>query len=92
MKERPLTERQTQCVRWLDRPAWLRPMDIGARDASWHCGVLQQLIRKGLVERARRNTLMNMIGGGNGSYIYRLTPAGVRARIAIIESEARRTR
>lgn len=31
----------------------------------------RQLVRMGFVERARRDTLMNYIGGGRGSYVYR---------------------
>jgi hypothetical protein len=53
--------------------AWLRPMDVGGRNGSPHSYLLARLVKKGKVERARRNTLANMFGGGNrGSWCYRL--------------------
>lgn len=48
--------------------AWLRPMDIGASDASWHSGVLSRLVKRGLVERKER--------GSNRSFQYRLSEEG----------------
>lgn len=72
-------EQQILCT--LDgQSTWLRPMDLGGRDASWHSPTLVRLIKKGLVERRLRGTLMNVyIGSRRGSYEYRLTIAGRRA-------------
>lgn len=50
---------------------WARPMDIGGRDGSDHSAVLKRLVRKGYVEKRRRNTWMNMLGSSRGSYEYR---------------------
>jgi predicted transcriptional regulator len=55
---------------------WLRPMDLGARDASYHSATLKRLADQGLVERLLRGTLRNEIGGGRGSYVYKATKLG----------------
>ena len=55
---------------------WARPMDIGGRDGSHHTGTLRGLMTKKIVERALRDTLMNFLGPGRGSYLYRLTDNG----------------
>lgn len=57
---------------------WLRPMDVGGHDGSHHSRVLAKLARKGLADRARRDSIANMIGGSRGSYIYRLSAEGLR--------------
>jgi len=44
---------------------WVRPMDIGGRDASHHSRTLARLVRMGLVERKRR------AGWCRPSYLYR---------------------
>jgi len=69
-----LTDRQLD-VLWQVDETWLRPMDMGGRDGSDHSAVLAALVRKGLVERKQR-------GGSysRGSYLYRITEAGVAAR------------
>ena len=69
MKE--LTPRQAEVLDSLTTEDWVRPMDIGARDASDHSQVLAALVRLGLVERRRRNTLANALGSSRGSYEYR---------------------
>ena len=48
-----------------DSREWARPMDIGARDGSHHTGTLRTLIRKKLVERRLRGSLINQIRGGD---------------------------
>lgn len=71
---------------------WARPMDIGARDGSNHTQTLRALIKKGMVERHLRGTLINSLRGQDcydqwsrvkrgrhaprGSYVYRLTRKG----------------
>jgi hypothetical protein len=42
---------------------WARPMDIGAVDGSHHTMTLRALVKKGLVERALRGSLLNQIRG-----------------------------
>lgn len=73
--------RDLACFRRLDDTyeGWARPMDIGARDASWHSGVLKRLCKYNLVERRRRYTIMNDLGSRRGSYRYRITDAGLAA-------------
>jgi predicted transcriptional regulator len=56
---------------------WLRPMDIGGRDASDESYRMAKLARLGLAERVRRNSIANDFGHGRGSYVYRLTGAGI---------------
>jgi len=82
----PLTARQRDVLVLLHQHArrdnwgfWARPLDLGARDSSHHSRTLAQLCGLGLVERGRRNTLINMIGGRRGSWKYRITATG-RAR------------
>lgn len=58
------------------RKGWSRPMDVGGRDSSHHSRTLQKLCAHGLARKAKRATLMNYIGGGRGSWIYRITPKG----------------
>ncbi len=43
--------------------AWARPMDVGATDGSHHTTSLRALIRKGLVERRLRGSLLNNLRG-----------------------------
>ena len=64
-------ERLEIILQSLDTEDWLRPMDIGGGDASYHSAVLRTLVRKGLVERRRRNTLRNALNSRRGSYEYR---------------------
>jgi hypothetical protein len=58
---------------WFDgSDRWFRPMDLGGRDGSPHSAILARLVKKGHVERRKRNTLANMLrGGGRGSWEYR---------------------
>lgn len=44
---------------------WVRPMDVGGRDASHHSATLNKLVRLGLAERKRR------AGHIRPSYLYR---------------------
>jgi predicted transcriptional regulator len=69
-----LSERQAEVLAELDAD-WVRPMDIGGRDAGDHSRVLRALVRKGLAEKRRRNTLANMLGSSRGSYVYRKAQA-----------------
>lgn len=46
---------------------WARPMDVGAFDGSHHTMTLRALVKKGLVERRLRGSLLNQI---RGSEIY----------------------
>jgi predicted transcriptional regulator len=55
---------------------WLRPMDLGGTDASAHSRRLRRLVSMGLVERKRRDSIMNNLGSRRGSYVYRITKAG----------------
>lgn len=57
---------------------WATPMMVGGRDASHHSATLGQLVRCGLAERRRRNTLANAIGSRRGSWEYRITSRGKR--------------
>ena len=50
---------------------WLRPIELGGRDASWHSGVLLQLVKKGLVMRRHY--------GSDRSWVYKITQGGVAA-------------
>jgi hypothetical protein len=56
---------------------WQRPLDMGGHDGSSHSAVLAALVRKGLVEKRQRGGLAYY----RGSYVYRLTPAGVAWRV-----------
>ena len=87
-----LTERQARVLDSLTRVALARPMDVGGRDQSHHQGTLMQLVRRGLVERRLRGSLLNQIRGQElhdrlakskrsrhaprGSYVYRITRKG----------------
>jgi hypothetical protein len=42
---------------------WARPMDVGAIDGSHHTMSLRALVKKGLVERRLRGSLLNQIRG-----------------------------
>lgn len=66
---RNLTDRQRDVFENLDDQVWLRPMDIGGRDASHHTHTLESLIKMGLAERKPRSGLW----GSRGSYVYRRT-------------------
>lgn len=68
---RKMTERQFTILRDLDDERWMRPMDVGGRDASHHSATMAQLVRKGLAERRTR--------GSDRSFEYRRTPAGYTA-------------
>lgn len=66
---------------------WLRPMDLGGHDGSDHCGRLQKLIRKGLVERRRRSSIANDVLSRRGSYVYRRLPLGLAVREVLLSQE-----
>lgn len=67
-----VTERQKELLDTFcygfDAETWLRPMDLGGKDSSWHSKTLAQLVKKGLVERKTR--------GSDRSYMYRATALG----------------
>jgi hypothetical protein len=47
---------------------YVRPMDVGGGDGSYHSGVLAKLVRHGLVKRRHY--------GSNRSYLYRIRKKG----------------
>jgi hypothetical protein len=47
---------------------WARPMDVGGRDGSHHTTTLRSLVKKSLVERRVRNSLLNMVRGHEEGY------------------------
>lgn len=47
---------------------WSRPMDVGASDGSHHSTTLRALIKKHLVERRVRGSLLNMVRGHEEGY------------------------
>lgn len=62
---------------------WCRPMDLGATDASSHSTRLKKLIKQGLVQRERRNSICNVImNSARGSYLYSITRAGREALLS----------
>lgn len=65
---------QVNALRTLDGDAWLRPMDIGATDASPHSAWLRKFCAWGLVERQCRHAHPR-----RGAYVYRLTELGLAA-------------
>ena len=69
-----LTESQKDVLEELRQTEleWCRPMDIGAWDGSSHSTVLNQLVKKGLVERKPRPTIANAFRNSRGSYVYRI--------------------
>lgn len=52
--KKELTDRQREVLHSLDWEAWLRPMDVGGRNASHHSSTLKSLVRRGLVEERQR--------------------------------------
>jgi len=78
-----LTDRQSDVLKLLkDNPGWNRPMDIGSYNGSHHSSTLAQLWRKGLVDRAPRNTLSNYLYGATedraASFCYRINKKGLK--------------
>lgn len=66
-------------LRWLmhEKPKdWVRPMDLGAGDASWHSGRLRRLAKIGLVDQRERHGLAWCFSGPRGSYEYRINKKG----------------
>lgn len=74
-----LTPREAEVLIELDRE-WSRPMDVGGRNGSDHSYILARLASKGVIERRRRNTLMNALGSSRGSYEYRIGSAEMTKR------------
>lgn len=66
-----LTQRQHDLLKDIrySGHTWHRPMDLGGGDSSDHSAVLNQLTRKGLVQRKLRV-------GSRRSYLYAITDAG----------------
>jgi len=57
--------------------SWSRPMDLGAHDGSNHSSRLKRLADKGMVKRARRNSICNVLmNSARGSYVYSISDAG----------------
>ncbi len=54
---------------------WYTPMMIGGGDCTYHSRVLSQLVKRGLVEKRHRNTLLNNLSPNRprASMAYRLT-------------------
>lgn len=79
-----MTERELLVLRRLAAHSseFVRPMDIGGRDGSYHSAVLARLCKKGFAAREPRGTLTNYLRGfGKGSkrassWLYRITPLG----------------
>jgi DNA-binding MarR family transcriptional regulator len=89
MKDEDKTLLKTMIIRANRGVEWSRPMDLGAWDASNHSARLRQLIKKGLVERQRRNSICNTyLQSSRGSYEYRITEAG-RAALAALAPAAK---
>lgn len=73
-----LTERDYETLNELDvseeqclyTGGWLRPMDVGAWNGSYHSWVLAKLVKRGLAESKKRG------GFSRGSKLYRITAAG----------------
>jgi hypothetical protein len=65
-----MTEKEQEILDALPGRDWWRPMDLGGHDGSHHSGTLRRLVKKGLVKRRRRGTLMNMLGSHRGSWEY----------------------
>lgn len=72
--ELKLTNRQKAALSALAwwGPNWVRPLDIGGRNKSYHSATLAQLETKGLVESKQRSGYRYR----RGSKVYRLTDAG----------------
>jgi len=85
-----LTWEDRELIQNLRDDEWLRPMDLGGRDGSGHCGRLQKLIRKGLARRVRRDSIANDMRSRRGSYVYQRTPEGslLAARLLATEPTA----
>lgn len=60
----------------LHKTLWVTPMLMGATDATHHSHTLRKLVGRKLVERRRRDTLMNVLGSSRGSYEYTITAEG----------------
>lgn len=71
-----LTEREREVLKEmvLHHPQeWLRPMDLGGSDGSYHGGVLRRMVKKGLVEQKDRGSL----AGIRAVSLYRITAKGL---------------
>ena len=66
-----VAERDRRTLVNLDAEEWLRPMDLGGSDASYHSASLARLVARGLAERKCR--------GSDRSFRYRLTAEGQQA-------------
>jgi hypothetical protein len=80
---RDLSERQREVLEDLPSRRWVRPMDIGGRDASDHSRVLASLVRLGLALVRRRGEIRYPDGLtgenalariGRGPKLYRTAP------------------
>jgi hypothetical protein len=57
---------------------WCRPLDVGGHTRTHHSRTLAKMARKGWTERKQRSTT----GRPRGSWMYRLTDAGLTAYYA----------
>lgn len=57
---------------------WLRPMDLGGRDGSYHSAALARMVKRGWVERENRHAW-----GIRPAYRYRITKDG-RGALGVI--------
>lgn len=67
-----MTPRETQILERMTGN-WLRPMDVGGTDASYHSVVLARMVPKGWVERKRGGEI------GNRQWSWRITEKGAQA-------------
>lgn len=55
------------------RDGWMRPMDCGAYDGSYHSATLASLCKRGLAESRRRVcSIMGLLGSPRVGKVYRL--------------------
>jgi len=72
-----LTVRQKETLALLYPDRWVRPMEIGGGDGTYHSKVLRQLVRKGVVEsKENPRSLMAIFHSPKAGRMYRLTAAG----------------
>lgn len=85
-----LTERQHKIMRQLKGYSrrdiygrmidWARPMDVGGYNGSHHPSTLNQLVKKGLVEKQRRCvSIQGAMGSCRAGFEYKLIGTGTSA-------------
>lgn len=84
MRPEELNEAELEVLRELapsysDAPAeWFRPLDVGGSSRSHHSRTLARLVSLGLAEEKQRSER-----GPRGSKLYRVTPRGIDALVAL---------